>query len=112
MIDWTAIGGSLAAIGAVATGIWAWWVKRGEAAAKARASVAESNAEATVADAQATVYRLLSDRLATLETEVRELRAELSSERQHSRKLEVHIFRLETLMRTAGMEPPTFGATP
>ena len=117
--DWGAIGGAIAAIGAVATGAWAWWVKRSETAAKARANVAEANAETTVADAQGALYRLLAERLTTLEAEMQAVRAELNAERQHSRKLEVkawqlelHVGKLETLMRAAGMEPPTLGVTP
>lgn len=107
-IDWQALGGSLAAIGAVATGIWAWWNGKKKTEAQNRAAVAESNADATVADAQLTIYKLLTERVVTLESEMRSVREELSTERRHSRKLELHILKLENLMRTAGMEPPAF----
>lgn len=107
-VDWQAIGGALAAVGAVATGAWAWWANKKKADAQNRAAVAESNADATVADAQATIYKLLTERVVTLETEMRAVREELSTERRHSRKLELHILKLENLMRTAGMEPPVF----
>ena len=107
-IDWTVVGSGLAAIGTLAGGIWAWWLKNQRAQANTRAEVAEAGAERAVADAQQTVYKLLSDRLTALEGEVRTLRDELSAERKHSRRLELHIWRLEGLMRKAGIEPPAF----
>lgn len=106
--DWGAVGATLAAIGAVATGAVAWWQGRQKAKAQTRADIAESDAERNVADAQSTVYKLLSERLSTLEREVKELRAELGEERRHSRRLELHIWKLEQLMRAAGLEPPEF----
>lgn len=107
-MDWGAVGSALAAIGAVAGGAYAWWLQRGKAAAAARADVAESDATVTILDSQRTVYTLLTERLTTLETDMRTVRAELATERQHSRRLELHIWRLEGLMRNAGIEPPQF----
>jgi hypothetical protein len=107
-IDWTALGTTLGVVGTVATGIWAWWLKNQKSQANTRADVAESDAARTVADAQTTVYKLLNERLSTLESEVRGLRSELDAERKHSRRLELHIWRLEGLMRKAGIEPPAF----
>lgn len=107
-LDWDAFGKTLAAVGAVATGIWAWWANKKKTDAQNRAAVAESTADATVADAQTTIYKLLTERVVTLEAEMRTVREDLSTERKHSRKLELHILKLENLMRTAGMEPPVF----
>lgn len=107
-IDWSVVGGTIAAVGTVAGGAWAWWQRHQKTQAQTRADIAESGAERAVADAQQTVYKLLNERLTTLESEVRGLRDELSVERKHSRRLEIHIWRLEGLMRKSGIEPPAF----
>lgn len=107
-LDWQAIGTALGAVGMVAGGIWAWWLKNQRSQANTRAEVAEAGAERAVADAQQTVYKLLTQRVETLEQEMRAVRAELDAERKHSRRLEMHIWRLERLMRNAGIEPPPF----
>lgn len=107
-MDFQAVGGVLAAIGAVATGAWAWWLKNRKDTASTKADVAKAEAAEQVADAQQTIYKLLNERLNTLESEVRALREELATERRHSRRLEAHIWRLENLMRKAGIEPPPF----
>lgn len=104
-IDWETVGGGLIAVG---LGALAWWKNRQKTDAQDRAATAESNADATVADAQSTIYKLLTERVVTLESDMRAVREELSAERKHSRKLEQHIWKLENLMRTAGMEPPVF----
>jgi len=104
----TAIGTAIGSIGLVAGGIWAVWQNRLKTAAQTRAEVAESNASTAVADAQQTVYNLLKERVTTLETDMRAVRAELAEERSHSRKLVEHIWTLEGLMRDAGITPPPF----
>lgn len=112
MIDWQTIGGAVAALSALATGAWAWWLKNQRAQATTRAEVAEANATAAVADAQGTVYKLLLERVETLEREMRSVRDELATERQHSRRLELQLIRLERWIRSKGMEPPTFEEQP
>lgn len=107
-LDWAAVGAALAAVGAVAGGIWAAWQNKLKTAAQTRAEVAESNASTAVADAQQTVYNLLKERVTTLENDMRTVRQELAEERSHSRKLVEHIWTLEGLMREAGMTPPPF----
>lgn len=107
-MDWTAVGTALGAVGMVAGGVYAWFLKAQKDRANTRAEVAEADSARSVADAQQSVYKLLNERLTTLETEVRGLRSELDTERKHSRRLELHIWRLEGLMRKAGIEPPTF----
>lgn len=107
-IDWTAVGTAIAGVGAIGSAVYAGWLKVQKNRANTRADVAEADSSRTVADAQQTVYRLLNERLTTLENEVRGLRNELDTERKHSRRLELHIWRLEGLMRKAGIEPPAF----
>lgn len=107
-LDWAAVGTAVGTVGAVAAGIWAAWQARLKAAAQTRAEVAESNASTAVADAQKTVYSTLTERLTTLENDVRTLRQELAEERSHSRRLVEHIWMLEGLMRAANMTPPPF----
>lgn len=107
-MDLTAIGGAIAAIGTIAAAVWGWWLKNRRQVAETRAEVAESDASKAVADAQQTVYKLLNERLTTLEAEVRGLRQELVVERAHSRKLELQIVRLDRWIRAQGLTPPTF----
>lgn len=106
MIDWTAVGSSLAGLAIGAAGTIAWWQSRAARAARVDAEVAESGKVRSIADAEHTLYKLLAERLASVEAEVQSLRGDLSVERKHSRQLEVHIYRLENVMRKAGLEPP------
>lgn len=76
---------------------------------KNRIDSANSEAAVAVADAQQSVYAMLTGRLETLEKEVQGLRTELQTERLHSRKLEIHIWKLEKIMSGAGLELPVFG---
>lgn len=76
---------------------------------KNRIDTANSEATVAVADAQQSVYTMLTGRLETLEKEVQGLRSELQTERLHSRKLEIHIWKLEKIMSGAGLELPVFG---
>lgn len=88
----------------IATGIgWARekWIKTRVESATADAAVA-------VAGSQESMFKMLTDRLETLEKDLRDVRGELSVERTHSRRMEIHIFKLEGIMRKAGLEPPVF----
>ena len=111
-MDWTAIGTALAAI---IVGAGGWWMNRGKKAAAIKADIAASEASAetaaahgAVADAQQAVYRLLLERVTTLEKDMRLVREELAQERQHSRRLVLHIWKLEQLMREANLTVPAF----
>jgi hypothetical protein len=107
-IDLGQVGAWLGSAGLIASGVWTWWVTKGQTAAKARATIAEASAESAVADAQSTVYNMLTERVVTLENDMRIVRQELAEERQHSRRLVLHIWKLEQLMRAAGLEVPAF----
>jgi len=98
---WGQIMLGLAAIGAGAGWAREKWNKTRVEAAAGEAAIAASEGEKTI-------YKMMEDRLSTLEKEMQGVRAELSEERQRSRKLELHIFRLESLMRKAGIDPPVF----
>lgn len=105
-MDLSAAGAGLVSLLVGVGGGIAWWERRAARSAKADAEASQANATRAVADAEHTLYKLLAERQTQLEQEVREMRAELATERQHSRQLEVHIFRLENLMRQAGLQPP------
>lgn len=107
-LDWTQIGAAVGAVGLVASGAYNWWQKQQRARADVRADVAESNTLAVAADAQGTVYKLMLDRVATLEADMRNVRAELSAERAHSRRQDNYIWQLIRLLRERGIEPPPF----
>lgn len=99
--DMATIGGIIGAIGGVVGGLWGWMQHHRRMTAETDSDVAQSKAEESI-------YRMMTERLTALETDVGRLRDELAQERSHSRALERHIFKLESLMRHAGLEPPTF----
>lgn len=75
---------------------------------KNRVDTANTGVAESAAGGMELVIKSLTDRLGSLETEMQSVRAELAVERKHSRKLELHIFRLESLMRKSGLEPPVY----
>ena len=93
-------------LGASSIGLGIWAVV--ERWSRFKLQNANNDANVAVAGAQETMFTMLTGRLETLEKEVQGLRAELSIERQHSRKLEIHIYKLEDMMRKSNIEPPAF----
>lgn len=107
-IDWQSVGTVLGGLGTAAVAAWGFWQKQQRTQAQTRAEVAEANSTRAVADAEGAVYKLLTNRLQTLERDMEHLREDLAHERKRTRRMELHIGRLEGLMRKAGIEPPTF----
>ncbi len=99
--DLVTVGGIIGAIGGVVGGLWGWMQRN-------RCTTAETDSEVAQSKAEESIYRMMTERLTALETDVGRLRDELAQERSHSRALERHIFKLESLMRRAGLEPPAF----
>lgn len=99
---WTNILLGVGAAGGVLWAAWERWIKNKVVAANSEAQVA-------ISAAQETVYTMMTNRLESLEKEMQAVRAELAAERAHGRKLELHIFKLESLMQKANLEPPAFG---
>lgn len=100
----------LLGMGAVGAAVWAVW----ERVQKARLSKSSADAGVAVNDAQERMFQLMTQRLESLENDVVRLRGELMEERRHNRALdfrlrqyELHIMKLENIMRSAGLEPPT-----
>jgi hypothetical protein len=92
----------------IVLGVGGWFAGRAKRGAETKAEVAQSNKDAEIADAEGALYRRLREDLDALRGDVNRLRAELDSERTHGRKLERHVWKLEGLMRKAGLEPPPF----
>lgn len=90
-----------AGLGGILWAVWERWLR-------SRVDAANTNAAVAAAEGTQTVYNMMEARLTTLEKEMQVQRQELAEERQRSRKLELHIFRLESLMRKAGIDPPVF----
>jgi hypothetical protein len=107
-IDWGIVGGAITSVGIGIGGVYAWWLKTSRDRANTRAEVAKSESNVAVATASETVYTMLTERVVTLENDMRLVRQELAEERQHSRRLVLHIWKLEQLMRAAGLEVPAF----
>lgn len=105
-VTWTAVGQALVSL-IVGAGLMAgWWSRRATRDARSQAEAAQSGAARVVADAESAVYRLLVERMQALEDKVKTLSSELDASRERERSLEQHIFRLENLMRRAGMDVP------
>lgn len=110
-IDAGAAGQVLGWLGMAGASAWAVYERWTRAKAASAADVAQNNAAATVADSQSVVYSLLTKRLETLESEIKSVREELALERKHSRDRDLHIWKLEDLMRKANLEVPVFEAS-
>lgn len=95
-MDWVSIGqGLMAGIGLTLT---AWFGRH--------LTNARNRAETAKADAEGSLYRLLVDRLETVEGEVKRLTVESAEKDRQIMSLEQHIFHLENAMRAAGIDPP------
>src|SRR5690606_22494364 len=98
----------------VGLGAWALW----ERIQKARIQKASTDASVAVSDTTEQMFKLMTARLAALEADYSSLRAELIEERKHSRSLDmrvqqyqIHMMKLEALMRDKGLTPPPFELT-
>lgn len=102
----TGIAAFVASAIGIAGAVWAGIERFRRTRAETGAAVASSQASEAVASSQATVFDLMKNRLEALEREMQQLRSELQTERQHSRKLELHVYKLEGIMTKAGLELP------
>lgn len=98
---WAKIILGLATAGSILYGAYQTWQKN-------KVTSANGDAQIAVANAEKTVYEMMTTRLAALEAEMITVRKELAAERDHGRKMEIHIFKLEGMMRKAGIDPPLF----
>lgn len=103
---WTTLGTAAGAVSATLGGVWVWLQKQRRDNASTKADVAQSKSEEVVADAQQTIYKLLITRVETLENDVKGVRAELVTERAHSRQLEQKLARLELWITQQGLTLP------
>ena len=90
------LGGGV--IGASLWAAWERWIKNKVMSANAEAQVA-------IAEAQQSVYQMLTQRLESLEKELQTVRQELSEERGIRRRLEDHVANLECFLRSKGLDP-------
>ncbi len=103
---WTALGTAIGSVSLTLGGVWAYLQKQRREMASTKADVAQSKSEEVVADAQQTIYKLLITRVETLEADVKSVRAELVTERAHSRQLEQKLARLELWITQQGLTLP------
>lgn len=94
-----AIGSALGTAAAIVGAGWAAFQKAKRGAAETKAAVAEDTRDRSVADGQRIIYEMLNERLKTVEDEVRGVKL-------YARKLELHISKLERIMRDKGLEVP------
>lgn len=102
-MDFTQLGTAVGAIGgavvALVSGVWLGIQKVQRQRAETKASVAEDARDRSVADSQKIVYDMLLARVSAVELELRDMKL-------YTRKLELHISRLEKIMREKGLEIP------
>lgn len=94
----------LLGVAAVGGGAWAVW----ERINKGRVESAEAGAQVSIADSQKSMFDMLTSRLDAQDAEIRALRDELRVERDRSRRMEIHIYKLEAMLRSLGQTPPVF----
>ena len=97
-IDWSQVG---TAIGGLVLSLGGWLAGRATNKAKAEASVEKARAEGAGAAAETSVVTMMRD-------EVKRLSDRVSALETREGRLIRHIYRLEGLMRGAGLEPPHF----
>lgn len=104
-IDWSVIGTALAG---VVGGVGIWFQTRKVTRARFESESSEYNADTAASKAERTMYEQLRKRLDDCEKDITNLRNELNDERRRGRDLELHIWKLEKLMKDAGLEVPMF----
>lgn len=106
-IDLQALGGWAAAIGAVATGAWAWWLKNRRQTAETVADVAASKSETVLFEQLTRRIQDLEARQAVLEQRIaEEIKLRLKAQ-EETITLRVHVQRLEAEIVKLGGSVPT-----
>jgi hypothetical protein len=102
----TTVSTLVAGAAGIIAAVWAGIERFRRTRAETGAAVSSSNADKAVAESQTTVFELMKNRLEALEREMQLLRQELQTERQHSRKLELQVYKLEGILLKAGLDVP------
>ena len=89
---------------ALGSAIWAVYEK----VTRMKVQSANNDAAVSMASGQETLFSLMSQRLATLETEMITLRQELEEERKRRRSMEEYVFVLQDSMQASNIPVPTF----
>lgn len=112
-------GGVIGVIGVILGAAYGVIMQHKKKVAETQAGVATSVAEKSVADAQATAYNTVTDRLRQLEADVGSVRKELATERKynrrldlHNRKLEIYIIKLVAMLKAANIDVPPMETLP
>lgn len=100
-LDMQSIWTGLASAAGIAGIIWGWVQKQRTVLSETKTKVAEDDRDRELATSAQTLYSMLNDRLKTVEQEQKDLR-------MYTRKLELHVLKLEKLMRDNNIEPPLF----
>jgi len=106
-----AVGATLLAVGAVASGVWNFVLKNKVAIAKTKVEVAKSDASRAVENANHSIVSLLTERLTAVERDVQSLRAELAVERNLVRSKDSYIWILIKILRDQSIEFPAFDSS-
>lgn len=95
--------------GMLGLGSWAVW----ERFQKAKVQKASNDANISLSSSTEQMFTLMTARLTAIENDYSRLRDELVEERKHSRMLDIrvqqyqiHVMRLEAMMRNNELEPP------
>lgn len=103
-VDSSSITGLLG--GATTLGFGLMWVW--EKFLKGKIDRANTDVAVTAAGGMELVLSSMKDRIDSLENEMKTTREELQESRRHQRRQLLHIFKLEGIMRKAGLDVPSF----
>lgn len=116
---WSAIGTVVGGLVVAATTTYGLVMRHRVKMAEVQSSVAIANSDRVEANAQSALYTVMTDRLTSVEAQLSGLRDSLEEEKKKNRKfyfktriMELHIKRLETLMKSAGLDVPIMDEFP
>jgi uncharacterized protein HemX len=88
--------------------MWMWIQKQRANFARTASEVANDKRDKEVADAQGTVYQLLTNQVTVMQAQITQLRKDLDAEREESRVYQEKFAKLVSWVKEQGQVPPDF----
>jgi hypothetical protein len=88
--------------------MWAWIMQQRAKFARTASEVANDKRDKDVADAQGTVYQLLTNQVTMMQAQLDKLRADLDAEQVESKLHQEKFEKLVSWVKLQGLVPPDF----